>query len=158
MASTQVNLYEAKTQLSNLVERVATGEEFVIAKGGQAKARLVALAEEPKQPRVSGQNLLGITYIATTLMLRLPEDVLQGFWAIENETAARHARLSVVGLDDPNWPESFTRGIALPQMRSFACRDGLGDRHQRASRKVGFWGNGWKIHRDSWIPVPSIHR
>jgi prevent-host-death family protein len=79
MASTQVNLYEAKTKLSSLVERVATGEEFVIAKGGKPKARLVALAEEPKQPRISGRNLLGITYIADDFDAPLPEDVLQDF-------------------------------------------------------------------------------
>jgi prevent-host-death family protein len=79
MASTQVNLYEAKTQLSNLVERVATGEEFVIAKAGKPKARLVALEAEPKQPRIPGQNLLGITYIADDFDAPLPENVLQDF-------------------------------------------------------------------------------
>jgi prevent-host-death family protein len=79
MASTQVNLYEAKTHLSSLVERVATGEEFVIAKGGKPKARLVALATGPKLPRKSGQNLLGITYIADDFDAPLPEDVLQDF-------------------------------------------------------------------------------
>jgi len=75
----QVNLYDAKTQLSSLVERAAKGEEFVIAKAGKPRARLVALAEEPKQPRVSGQNLLGITYIADDFDAPLPEDVLQDF-------------------------------------------------------------------------------
>jgi len=39
----QVNLYEAKTQLSSLVERAAAGEEIVIAKNGKPMARLVAL-------------------------------------------------------------------------------------------------------------------
>ena len=34
MASIQVNLYEAKTQLSSLVDRAANGEEIVIAKSG----------------------------------------------------------------------------------------------------------------------------
>jgi prevent-host-death family protein len=79
MASTQVNLYETKTHLSSLVDRAAMGEEIVIAKAGKPKARLVALAEEPKQPRTSGQNLLGITYIADDFDAPLPEDVLQDF-------------------------------------------------------------------------------
>jgi prevent-host-death family protein len=79
MASTQVNLYETKTHLSSLVDRAAMGEEIVIAKAGKPKARLVALAEEPKQPRISGQNLLGITYIADNFDAPLPEDVLQDF-------------------------------------------------------------------------------
>ena len=75
----QVNLYEAKTQLSNLVERVANGEEFVIAKAGKPMARLVALSEEPQLPRKPGQNLLGITYIAEDFDAPLPEDVLRDF-------------------------------------------------------------------------------
>jgi prevent-host-death family protein len=79
MASTQLNLYEAKTHLSSLLERVAKGEEFVIAKAGKPMGRLIALSVEPKQPRKSGQNLLGITYIADDFDAPLPEDVLQDF-------------------------------------------------------------------------------
>lgn len=45
MAKT-VNLYEAKTHLSELVERAARGEEVVIAKAGQPKARLVPVAKQ----------------------------------------------------------------------------------------------------------------
>ncbi len=41
-----VNLYEAKTSLSALVEEAANGEEIVIAKNGKARAKLVALADE----------------------------------------------------------------------------------------------------------------
>ena len=39
MASIQVNLYEAKTQLSSLVERAAKGEEILIAKAGKPMAK-----------------------------------------------------------------------------------------------------------------------
>jgi prevent-host-death family protein len=62
----QVNLYEAKTQLSSLVERAANGEVIVIAKAGKPMAKLVSTADEQKpQPRrTCGQNLLGITYMA----------------------------------------------------------------------------------------------
>lgn len=46
----QVNLYEAKTQLSSLVDRAAAGEEIVIAKNGKPMARLVAIpATRPKR-------------------------------------------------------------------------------------------------------------
>jgi prevent-host-death family protein len=79
MASTQVNLYEAKTQLSSLVERAAKGEEIVIAKAGKPMARLVAPAPELQTPRKPGQNLLGITYIADDFDAPLPEDVLRDF-------------------------------------------------------------------------------
>ncbi len=46
----QVNLYEAKTHLSSLVEEAAAGEEVIIAKNGKPYARLVALAPEPLEP------------------------------------------------------------------------------------------------------------
>jgi prevent-host-death family protein len=77
----QVNLYEAKTQLSSLVERVATGEEIVIAKAGKPMARLVPLDREKKlKPRRTlGQNFMGITYIAEDFDAPLPEDVLRDF-------------------------------------------------------------------------------
>ena len=47
----QVNLYEAKTDLSALVEAAAAGEEIVIAKNGKPKAKLVALtpADKPRK-------------------------------------------------------------------------------------------------------------
>jgi prevent-host-death family protein len=39
-----VNVYEAKTHLSKLLDRVAAGEEIVIARGGRPVARLVPLS------------------------------------------------------------------------------------------------------------------
>jgi prevent-host-death family protein len=72
-----VNLYEAKTQLSRLVERVAQGEEIVIAKAGKPKAKLVPFreAEAPREPA----NLLGITYIADDFDEPLPPDIQSTF-------------------------------------------------------------------------------
>lgn len=46
--SKQVNLYEAKTHLSRLVDEAAKGNEIVIAKNDKPVARLVALAK-PKR-------------------------------------------------------------------------------------------------------------
>ena len=48
----QVNVHEAKTQLSRLLERAHHGEEIIIAKNGRPYARLVAI--EPTQPRQLG--------------------------------------------------------------------------------------------------------
>ena len=44
-----VNIYEAKTHLSSLVERAAKREEIIIAKAGKPLARLVALSK-PARP------------------------------------------------------------------------------------------------------------
>lgn len=75
----QVNLYEAKTQLSSLVERAAKGEEIVIAKAGKPMVKLTAINQEQGQRRKSGRNLLGITYISDDFDAPLPEDVLRDF-------------------------------------------------------------------------------
>ena len=49
---TVVNMHEAKTHLSRLVERAAHGEDVVIAKAGRPVARLVPYDEssEPRKP------------------------------------------------------------------------------------------------------------
>lgn len=44
-----VNIHEAKTHLSRLLEQVAGGEEIIIAKAGKAIARLVPLDAAPKK-------------------------------------------------------------------------------------------------------------
>ena len=62
-----VNLYEAKTQLSDLVKKASEGEETVICKAGVPMAKLVPVHPAPapeKNHRVFGRNELGITYIA----------------------------------------------------------------------------------------------
>jgi prevent-host-death family protein len=48
-----VNIHEAKTHLSKLVERAARGETVVIAKAGKPLVRLSALAA-PAEPRRLG--------------------------------------------------------------------------------------------------------
>jgi len=53
-----VNIHEAKTHLSRLLERVRRGRTVIIAKAGHPVARLVPLGEGPvarrvRQPRVA---------------------------------------------------------------------------------------------------------
>jgi prevent-host-death family protein len=57
-----VNLYEAKTHLSTLVEAAERGEEIIIAKNGVAKARLTPIGPLKRVRKPSG--LLTISYIA----------------------------------------------------------------------------------------------
>ena len=44
-----VNIHEAKTHLSRLLERVNAGEEIIIAKSGKPYARLVPLARQARE-------------------------------------------------------------------------------------------------------------
>lgn len=67
-----VNLYQAKTQLSALVERAAKGEEIIIAKAGKPMAKLVPV--KPRRPRSEawGKNILGVTWVAPDFEEDLP--------------------------------------------------------------------------------------
>ncbi len=49
----RVNIHEAKTQLSRLVERAARGEAFVIARAGKPLVKVSAV-EAPTQPQRLG--------------------------------------------------------------------------------------------------------
>lgn len=44
----EVNVHEAKTHLSKLLERVAMGEEVIIAKAGSPVAKLIPFDPHPK--------------------------------------------------------------------------------------------------------------
>jgi prevent-host-death family protein len=56
------SLYDAKTQLSSLVDRAAGGEEIIIAKNGVPQAKLAPLPSERKPREPAGA--LNVTYIA----------------------------------------------------------------------------------------------
>jgi prevent-host-death family protein len=48
----KINIHQAKTHLSRLIEDVASGNEVLIAKGGRPMARLVPLGRDdtPRRP------------------------------------------------------------------------------------------------------------
>ena len=70
-----VRVQEAKTQLSRLLKRVEKGEVITIARGKQPVARLVPIAEPPRQPG----RLKGRIRIARDFDAPLPADVLAAF-------------------------------------------------------------------------------
>ena len=49
-----VNIHEAKTHLSRLIERVEAGEEIIIAKAGRPAARLVPIEGARKPVKIGG--------------------------------------------------------------------------------------------------------
>lgn len=73
----KVNIHEAKTHLSRLVEQVEAGEEIVLAKAGRPVARLVPFAP-PRQPRKLGL-LAGRFTVPDDFDAPLPEEVVASF-------------------------------------------------------------------------------
>ncbi|MES3025238.1 MAG: type II toxin-antitoxin system Phd/YefM family antitoxin [Pseudomonadota bacterium] len=72
-----VNIHEAKTNFSKLVDAAAGGEEIVIAKAGKPTARLGPIEKRKVTPRfgaLKGKIQLGDDFDAP-----LPEDVVAAF-------------------------------------------------------------------------------
>ena len=73
----KVNIYEAKTRLSKLVEEAASGEDVVIARAGRPVARLTRLQKAGRKRRLG--LLDGRFKIPDDFNRALPEEVLRIF-------------------------------------------------------------------------------
>ena len=72
-----INIHEAKTHLSKLVEEVSKGQEIVIAKSGKPMARLTGIS--PSKPIRKPGFLKGKIRIAEDFDAPLPDDILDAF-------------------------------------------------------------------------------
>lgn len=76
--SRMVNMHEAKTHLSRLVDEASAGNEVLIARAGKPVARLVALADKPL--RVLGVAAGQPWWMADDFD-ELPSDIAEAFGA-----------------------------------------------------------------------------
>ncbi len=67
-----VNVHEAKTHLSRLLDRAHAGEEIIIAKSGQPYARLMPLTG--RQPKRESGTLRGLVELTEAFFEPLPSD------------------------------------------------------------------------------------
>jgi prevent-host-death family protein len=75
----EVNIHEAKTHLSRLLQRVAAGEEVTIARSGVPVARLVAV--EPKKEKIRPLGFArGEVWVADDFDAPLPDELLAQFY------------------------------------------------------------------------------
>lgn len=72
-----VNIYEAKTRLSQLVQKAEAGEDVVIARAGRPVARLTRLQKTAGKRRLG--SLDGRFRIPDDFNRPLPEDVVRAF-------------------------------------------------------------------------------
>jgi prevent-host-death family protein len=73
-----VNIYQAKTQLSKLVDLASSGTDVVIARAGKPVARLTSLDAKEKR-LISFGALEGKGWIADDFDAPLPDDLLAQF-------------------------------------------------------------------------------
>jgi len=72
-----VNIHDAKTHFSRLVDAAAGGEEIIIAKAGKPAAKLVPIGHDRSPRRFGG--LKGKVKIADDFDAPLPEDLIAAF-------------------------------------------------------------------------------
>lgn len=73
-----INIHEAKTNFSKLIEKAEAGEEIIIARSGKPVAKLVGLG--PAKPlRQPGSAKNDGIYISDDFDAPLPEDILRDF-------------------------------------------------------------------------------
>ena len=72
-----VNVHEAKTHFSRLLERVARGEEIVIGKAGKPVAKLVPYKEDQRPRELGGWR--GKAWIAPDFDDELPPEIMAAF-------------------------------------------------------------------------------
>lgn len=89
-----VNMHEAKTHFSELIERIRMGEEIVIARNGKPIARLVPY-ETGTAPRRELGSMRGQIWMADDFDAPLPPEVLAEFLGSDGgEAAAGRSRAS----------------------------------------------------------------
>jgi len=73
--SETVNIYEAKTRLSQLVDRAAQGDDVIIARAGRPVARLVAF--RPSAAVRKPGRMRGRIRVARNFDAPLPDDLFE---------------------------------------------------------------------------------
>ena len=133
-----VNIHEAKTHLSRLIERAAKGEPFIIAKAGKPMVKVTAIGT-PVAGRVRRLGFM-------SGQIAVPEDFdrmgrTEIDFAATDETAARHA-LAAVGGREPRALVARRPRVARRPVECSRLQLGefVGRRDQAGSRPPRFSG------------------
>ena len=73
-----INIHQAKTHLSKLLEKVLLGEEVIIAKAGKPLAKLVAVGQAARKRELGSAK--GDFVVPDDFNDPLPSEVEESFW------------------------------------------------------------------------------
>ena len=90
-----VNMHQAKTHLSKLVERVEAGEEIVINRAGKPAAKLVPVEEKKAGKRKLGGWEGKVWMVSDEEMKKVDQEIAEEFYGPEDE-----------------WPEEWKQAAA----------------------------------------------
>jgi prevent-host-death family protein len=114
-----INMHEAKTNLSRLVERAISGEEVIIARHGKPVAKLVPYVEE-LQPRVPG-SMAGMVEVPDDFDDPLPPDLLAAFYGVD-DIAELDKYFTIPHNRRVEWPASIPPGAYRPDTPTGGAR------------------------------------
>ena len=109
---TLVNIFEAKAQLSDLLERAASGERILICKRNQPIVELRPVAAARKSPRPIG-GAKGLVAIRPAFFEPLPSDEIEAFETRLAFPATPPGASRVADGDAPVNPRGRRRGRAV---------------------------------------------
>ena len=75
--TTTVNIHEAKTHLSRLLQQVGAGERIIIARAGKPVAELIPIAAQPDMREPGSAK--GLIQIAEDFDAPLPQEIIDAF-------------------------------------------------------------------------------
>lgn len=73
-----VNIYDAKTRFSELVDKAAAGDDVIVCRNGKPLARITRLESGPKK-RIKFGTLKGKIKLSADFEAPLPDEILAGF-------------------------------------------------------------------------------
>ncbi len=76
-----INIHDAKTHFSKVINQALKGDEIIIARGGKPLIRLVPYTEETEVRR--GGQFKGLIQISDDFDAPLPNDILKHFYGDE---------------------------------------------------------------------------
>jgi prevent-host-death family protein len=73
-----ISVYQARAELSRLIERALAGEEIVISRRGKPTVRLLPI--EPARPRRKPGALKGLFEVPASFFDPLPDEIIDAFY------------------------------------------------------------------------------
>jgi prevent-host-death family protein len=73
-----ISVYQARAELSRLIERALAGEEIIITRRGKPTVRLLPIEQD--HPRRKPGALKGLFEVTDAFFEPLPDDIIEGFY------------------------------------------------------------------------------
>jgi prevent-host-death family protein len=78
MVMANISVYQARADLSRLIERALAGEEIVITRRGKPTVRLLPVEQAPPQRKAGA--LKGLFEVTDAFFEPLPDEILEAFY------------------------------------------------------------------------------